>query len=60
MPTHGFSTKPLKVKLLAGEQKATEVSKTCRLPWLELAVGLPLAPFGTFGLQLLPVWLPPM
>ena len=24
MPTHGFSTKPLKVKLLAGEQKATE------------------------------------
>ena len=24
MPTNGFSTKPLKVKLLAGEQKATE------------------------------------
>ena len=26
MPTHGFSTKPLKAKLLAGEQKATEFS----------------------------------
>ena len=26
MPTTGFSTKPLKVKLLAGEQKATEIS----------------------------------
>ena len=26
MPTNGFSTKPLKVQLLAGEQKATEVS----------------------------------
>ena len=25
MPTNGFSTKLLKVKLLAGEQKATEV-----------------------------------
>ena len=25
MPTHGFSIKPLKVKRLAGEQKATEV-----------------------------------
>ena len=25
MPTNGFSTKPLKVKLLAGEQKATEI-----------------------------------
>ena len=25
MPTNGFCTKPLKVKLLAGEQKATEV-----------------------------------
>ena len=25
MPTNGFSTKPLKVKLLAFEQKATEV-----------------------------------
>ena len=24
MPTNGFATKPLKVKLLAGEQKATE------------------------------------
>ena len=24
MPTNGFSTKPLKVKLLAGQQKATE------------------------------------
>ena len=24
LPTNGFSTKPLKVKLLAGEQKATE------------------------------------
>ena len=24
MPTNGFSIKPLKVKLLAGEQKATE------------------------------------
>ena len=27
MPTNGFSTKPLKVKLLAGEQKATKFSK---------------------------------
>ena len=27
MPTRGFSTKPLKVKLLTGEQKATEISK---------------------------------
>ena len=25
LPTYGFSTKPLKVKLLAGEQKATEI-----------------------------------
>ena len=25
MPTNGFSIKPLKVKLLAGEQKATEI-----------------------------------
>ena len=30
MPTNGFSSKPLKVKLLAGEQKATEVSFPCR------------------------------
>ena len=30
MPTHGFSTKPLKVKLLAGEQNATENP----VPWL--------------------------
>ena len=28
MPTSGFSTKPLKVKLLAGEQKATEKRHT--------------------------------
>ena len=27
MPTHGFSIKPLQVKLLAGEQKATEGGK---------------------------------
>ena len=26
MPTSGFSIKPLEVKLLAGEQKATEVA----------------------------------
>ena len=25
LPTNGFSIKPLKVKLLAGEQKATEI-----------------------------------
>ena len=29
MPTNGFSIKPLKVKLLAGEQKATEYWKCC-------------------------------
>ena len=28
MPTNGFSIKPLKVKLLAGEQKATEKKLT--------------------------------
>ena len=27
MPTNGFSVKPLKVKLLAGEQKATELRR---------------------------------
>ena len=27
MPTNGFSTKPPKVKLLAGEQKATKVDR---------------------------------
>ena len=27
MPTHGFSIKPLKVKLLAGEQKAAETRR---------------------------------
>ena len=29
MPTNGFSIKPLKVKLLAGEQKATESCLVC-------------------------------
>ena len=28
MPTNGFPTKPLKVKLLAGEQKATETNQS--------------------------------
>ena len=31
MPTNGFSTKPLKVKLLAGEQKAAEEGDAA--PW---------------------------
>ena len=30
LPTDGFSTKPLKVRLLAGEQKATEYAPTSR------------------------------
>ena len=29
LPTNGFSIKPLKVKLLAGEQKATEACLFC-------------------------------
>ena len=32
LPTNGFSIGPLKVKLLAGEQKATELKGT-RLSW---------------------------
>ena len=33
LPTNGFSMKPLKVKLLAGEQKATEVCGSVFHAW---------------------------
>ena len=43
MPTNGFSTKPQKVKLLAGEQKATEASNTAdgKLIAMEAFTGVP-------------------
>ena len=42
MPTNGCSIKPLKVKLLAGEQKATEERDS--KPWrLETAPNVPIA-----------------
>ena len=44
LPTHGFSMKPLKVKLLAGEQKATENRRTHH-PWVSVRAAL------GFGLQ---------
>ena len=51
MPTGGFSIKPLKVKLLAGEQKATQ-SLCLHLPgrWQVLQKSLPWAgPTGGRG-----------
>ena len=42
MPTNGLSVKPLEVKLLAGEQKATEIMWarfSVRLGWRALITG---------------------
>ena len=36
MPTNGFSIKPLEVKLLAGEQKATEYELLFTLKWSQI------------------------
>ena len=51
MPTNGFSIQPLKVKLLAGEQKATEGRRQFRkahkmLLWSSLLSDLEKKGFG--------------
>ena len=48
LPTEGFSIKPLKVKLLAGEQKATEFTKQF-LMWLPIKIDSHMGASRNFG-----------